>query len=111
MDQVFWPGGATAEATADPSAGPLAKSASGFAQDDIIFVCAKAMRTGLALAEDQAFGQHGLDAAEGLAGAFFVFDEGEADVVVAVVAAADAGGDGYFSASIFSRRIWLARVW
>ena len=37
-----------------------------------------------------------LDAAQGLAGAFFVFDQGEADVVVAVLAEADAGADGGF---------------
>jgi hypothetical protein len=49
-----------------------------------------------ALCEDGTFRQHLLDAAEGLAGAFFVFDEGEADVVVAVAAEADAGRDGGF---------------
>ena len=43
-----------------------------------------------------ALREHLLDAAEGLAGALFVFDEGEADVVVAVVAEADAGADGGF---------------
>ena len=42
------------------------------------------------------FRQHLLDAAQGLAGALFVFDEGEADVAVAVVAEADAGAYGYF---------------
>src|ERR1019366_4703359 len=40
--------------------------------------------------------EHLLDAAEGLAGAFFVFDEGEADEGVAGVAEADAGADGGF---------------
>ena len=34
------------------------------------------------------------DAAEGLAGAFFIFDEREADELVAVLAEADAGADG-----------------
>ena len=34
------------------------------------------------------------DAAEGLAGSFFVLDEREADEVVAVFAEADAGADG-----------------
>ena len=43
------------------------------------------------LAHGYAFGQHLLDAAQRLAGALFVFDEGEADVAVAVVAEADAG--------------------
>ncbi len=38
--------------------------------------------------------EHLLDAAEGLAGAFFVFDEGETDVGIAVVAEADARADG-----------------
>ena len=43
--------------------------------------------------------EHLLDAAEGLAGAFLIFDEGEADVAVAVVAEADAGADGDFGFS------------
>ena len=41
-----------------------------------------------ALGRDDTLGEHLLDAAEGLAGAFFVFDEGEADVLVAVLAEA-----------------------
>jgi hypothetical protein len=40
--------------------------------------------------------EHLFYAAEGLAGAFFVFDEGEADVAVAAFAEADAGADGGF---------------
>jgi hypothetical protein len=40
---------------------------------------------------NHAFRQHLLNPAQHLAGAFFVLDEGEADVVVAVVAEADAG--------------------
>jgi hypothetical protein len=39
--------------------------------------------------------EHLAHAAESLAGAFFVFDEGEADVGVAELAETDAGGDGY----------------
>ena len=42
------------------------------------------------------FVKHLLDSPYCLPGALFVFDQGEADVVVAVVAEADAGGDGYF---------------
>ena len=48
------------------------------------------------LAHNQPFGQHGFDAAQRLASAFFVLDEGEADVVVAVFAESDAGTDGGF---------------
>ncbi len=40
--------------------------------------------------------EHLPNAAEGLSCSLFVFDEGEADVAVAVVAEADAGTDGYF---------------
>ncbi len=46
------------------------------------------------LCGDCCFRKHLLDAPQRLAGAFFVFDEGEADVAVAVVAEAEAGGDG-----------------
>jgi hypothetical protein len=44
-----------------------------------------------ALNGDDALGEHLLDSPQRLAGALFVLDEGEADVVVAVVAEADAG--------------------
>jgi hypothetical protein len=43
-------------------------------------------------AHDRASRKHLLDAEENQAGAFFVLDEGEADVVVAVVAETDALG-------------------
>src|ERR1700733_6311784 len=43
-----------------------------------------------------ALGKHRLDASQCLAGAFFVFDEGEADVAVAIFAEADAGRYGNF---------------
>jgi hypothetical protein len=49
--------------------------------------------TGRSGGDDAFGGEHLPDAAEGLAGAFFVFDEGEADVAAAVVAEADAGRD------------------
>src|SRR5579863_5689110 len=48
------------------------------------------------LAHHNAFGQHRFNPAEGLPRALFVLDESEADVVVAVVAEADAGTDGGF---------------
>jgi len=48
------------------------------------------------LCRDDALGQHRFDAAQGLARSFFVLDEGEADVVVAVFAEAYAGTDGGF---------------
>ncbi len=43
------------------------------------------------LRRHDAFGQHLPDAAEGLAGAFFVLEERRADVAIAVAAEADAG--------------------
>jgi hypothetical protein len=50
----------------------------------------------LGLRRDDALGQHRLDPAQRLAGPFLVLDEGEADVVVAVVAETDARRDGGF---------------
>jgi hypothetical protein len=38
--------------------------------------------------------EHLLDSSQGLSGAFFVFDEGEPNVLVAVLAKSDAGAHG-----------------